>query len=226
MRGSSFIIAIDGPAASGKGTLARRLADAFSFAHLDTGLLYRAVGWSLVSAGIAPDEVGAATQAARTLSPADLDNAALRSDAAAVAASKVAVIPSVREALLAFQRTFAADPPAGTEGAVLDGRDVGTVVCPEANVKLFITATIEARAGRRLRELRERGLTAIEEVVIAEMRERDRRDSCRASAPLRAAEDAVTIDTSCLDADAVFAAAADVVRARLAEWRAGTSELN
>ncbi len=221
MSGSSFIIAIDGPAASGKGTLARRLANAFSLAHLDTGMLYRAVGWSLVAAGIEPDDVRAATEAASNLSVADLDNDALRGDVAASAASKVAVMPVVRQALLTFQRRFAAEPPAGAEGAVLDGRDVGTVVCPDAQVKLFITATIEARTARRVRELRQRGLAAIQDAVMAEMRERDERDSRRAYAPLRASEDAVTIDTSCLGPDAVYAAAADVVTVRLADWRAG-----
>lgn len=221
MSTSPFIVAIDGPAASGKGTLARRLADEFAFAHLDTGLLYRAVGWSLVSTGQDAENVALATNAASALKPSDLTDPALRGDAAALAASKVATLPTVRKALLDFQRSFAKAPPDGAQGAVLDGRDIGTIVCPDASVKLFITASIEARAGRRVRELRERGLAAIHASVLAEMLERDRRDSTRGTAPLCAADDAITIDSSNLGPDAVFDAASEVVTASFASWRAG-----
>lgn len=222
---SSFVIAIDGPAAAGKGTLARRLADQFGLAHLDTGLLYRAVGWSLVAAAIDPENESAATEAANRLAPSALQNDALRGDEAAVAASKVAAMPAVRDALLAFQRNFANSPPNEAIGAVLDGRDVGTVICPEAPVKLFITANPEARAKRRVRELRERGLEAIHSAVMAEMRERDERDSTRGSAPLRAADDAIIIDTSSLDPDAVVLAAIGVVEEKLAAWEADNRKL-
>ncbi len=199
-----MIIAIDGPAGAGKGTLARRLAAHFRFAYLDTGLLYRAVGQAVLAAGASPDDPQAATRAAETLDPATFDNPALRSEDAAQAASKVSAIPSVRAALLAFQRGFATTPPGGAKGAVLDGRDVGTVVCPNANVKLFLTATPEVRAERRVKELRERGLEAIHARVLQDMSERDARDRARAVAPLIPADDALVLETSTLDADAVF----------------------
>jgi len=192
-----LLIAIDGPAASGKGTLAKRLAAHFRLPHLDTGLLYRAVGWAAEQTGQAP---GAA---AADLKAEDLDNPALRTDAAGQAASKVAAIPEVRANLLKFQKEFAHQP----SGAVLDGRDIGTVICPDAPVKLFVTASLESRAERRYRELRERGLDTIKPRVLAEMAERDRRDSERAAAPLKAAPDAYLLDTSDMDADAAFAAA-------------------
>ncbi len=203
---ASPVIAIDGPAAAGKGTLARRLAAHLNFAYLDTGLLYRAVGTRAQSEG------GDAVQAAAALAPADLDDPTLRLDAAAQLASRVAAVPAVREALLEFQRRFAAEPPGGAKGAVLDGRDIGTVVCPHATLKLFVTASLEERAARRLKELRERGSEAIDSRVLREMRERDERDCARSVAPLEPAADAVVIDSSGLCPDAVFAAA-------LAAWR-------
>ena len=200
-----LLIAIDGPAASGKGTLAKRLARHFGLPHLDTGLLYRAVGWMAEQTG-QPPEV-----AASGLKASDLDNPALRTDAAGQAASKVAAIPEVRANLLKFQKEFSHQAP----GAVLDGRDIGTVICPDAPVKLFVTASLEARAERRYRELRERGADTIKPRVLAEMAERDRRDSERAAAPLKAAPDAWLLDTTEMDADAAFAAAVDLVeRAR------------
>lgn len=194
---ASLIIAIDGPSASGKGTLAKRLANHFGLPHLDSGLLYRAVGWLAERTGRPPAEVAAALQTR------DLDDPELRSDQAAQAASRVAAIPEVRVNLLKFQRKFAYQRP----GAVLDGRDIGTVICPDAAIKLFVTASPEARAERRYRELRERGVDTIKPRVLAEMAERDRRDSERAAAPLKAAPDAYLLDTSDMDADTAFAAA-------------------
>ncbi|WP_114859074.1 (d)CMP kinase [Azospirillum brasilense] len=205
----SLIITIDGPAAAGKGTLSKRVARAYGFAHLDTGALYRAVGVSVLRAGGDPADAEAAARAARALRPDDgiLNDPALRNDEAAQAASKVAAVPAVRAALLDFQRTFAATPPGGAPGVVLDGRDVGTVVCPNADAKLFVTASVEVRAERRLKELRERGIPAIPSDVLEDMKARDARDSQRTVAPLLPAADAFVLDTSALDADQAFAAA-------------------
>ncbi len=198
----AFTVAIDGPAAAGKGTVARALAEGFGFAHLDTGLLYRAVGM----------KGGDPVAAARTLAAADLRRDDLRSLAAAEAASVVAAIPEVRAALVEFQRQFA--QMAG--GAVLDGRDIGTVICPEAEVKLFVTASPEVRARRRWHESRE---AVPYEEVLAQVRARDARDMGRDSAPLRAAEDAVIIDTSDLSIAEAIARASAIVRASLAAAR-------
>ncbi len=202
-----MIIAIDGPAAAGKGTLARRLADHFGLALLDTGLLYRAVGMNLVRDGKDPNQTEDAEAAAKALTPEDLEAADLRSDKAADAASRVSAIPGVRKALLEFQRKFTENPPGGAKGAVLDGRDIGTVVCPTADAKLFVTASVEVRAERRFKELRERGLNAIHGRVLADMKERDARDQDRPASPLEPAKDAYLLDTSDLDADQAFAAA-------------------
>ena len=192
-----LVIAIDGPSAAGKGTLARRLAAHFCLPHLETGLLYRAVGVKADRLGLPPEEVAAGLQ------PADLLAPDLRTDVAGQLASKVAVLPQVRDNLLNFQKKFASQE----SGAVLDGRDVGTVICPDAPVKFFVTASAEARADRRYQELRGRGVDTIRPRVLAEMAERDRRDSERAAAPLMAAPDAFLLDTSDMDADAAFAAA-------------------
>ncbi|HEV2299998.1 MAG TPA: (d)CMP kinase [Stellaceae bacterium] len=216
MSGGSFVVAIDGPAASGKGTLARGLAERFSLAHLDTGSLYRATAFLVLEAGGDPADAAAAERAARHVTPALLGDPRLRGEAVGAAASVVAAIAQVRRALLDFQRDFAAHPPAPPRGsrtrgprtrgprirgAVLDGRDIGSVVCPQAQVKLFLTASLEARAARRLKELRERGEPAIYEAVLLDLKERDARDTLRHAAPLRAAPGAVTIDTTALDAD-------------------------
>ena len=199
-----FTVAIDGPAAAGKGTIARAVAAEFGFAHLDSGLLYRAVG-ARVLAGADP------VAAARELDPEALAEADLRSQAVAEAASRVAAIPEVRAALVAFQRDFARREG----GAVLDGRDIGTVICPEAEVKLYVTASAEARAGRRFRELCDRGEAAEPARVLDEVRARDARDAGRAVAPLRPAADAVVIDTSEMTIAEAVARATSEVAARL-----------
>lgn len=199
-----MIIAIDGPAAAGKGTLARRLAEHLNLAYLDTGLLYRATGKRVLDTGGDPDDGVAATSAARSLAPKDLQADGLRSEEVGQAASKVSAVPEVRSALLAFQRTFATIPPPEFSGAVLDGRDIGTVVCPEADIKVFITATDEVRAERRLKELQARGDDVIYARVLEDMRQRDARDRSRDIAPLEPASDAHVIDTSDLNADEVF----------------------
>lgn len=194
----SFCVAIDGPAAAGKGTVSRAVAESFGFAYLDTGLLYRATGAKTFE-GLSPIE------AATTLTAEDLDRDDLRSGDAGQAASRVAAISEVREALIDFQRAFARR----TGGAVLDGRDIGTVICPDAKVKLYITASDEVRAQRRFAELTAAGEDTTFEKVLNDLRERDERDSARATAPLKPADDAVVIDTSDMSiADAV----AQVVR--------------
>ena len=207
-----MIIAIDGPAASGKGTLARRLADHFDFAYLDTGKLYRAVGLGVVQLGGDPEDEDAALDVANNLNPAQLDDPDLKSDEAAQAASKVAAIQSVRAALLEFQKNLAAHPPGGKSGAILDGRDIGTVVCPEAPAKLFVTASVEERANRRHKELLDRGESSIYARVLADLQERDARDSNRAVAPLKPADDATVIDTSDLNADEAFDKAVEIIQ--------------
>ncbi|MGB0671461.1 MAG: (d)CMP kinase [Rhodospirillales bacterium] len=212
----SKTIAIDGPAAAGKGTLAKRLAAHLGYALLDTGLLYRAVGHRVLAAGADPADADAATREALALKASDLEGDHLRLDETAQAASKVAVVPAVREALLAFQRTFAADPPAGAPGAILDGRDIGTVVCPDAQAKLFVTASVEVRAARRVKELRERGQEVIEARVLQDLKDRDTRDRERATAPLKAADDALNLDTSGLDPDQAFEKALAFISDRIA----------
>ncbi len=204
MPDAPVVVAVDGPAASGKGTLARRLAAHLGFAHLDTGLLYRAVARRTIDSGSDPADGAAAARAARDLSVAELAGEGLRDEAVTAAASVVAADAAVRAALLDFQRAFAAAPPGGASGAVLDGRDIGTVICPDARVKLFLEASPEVRAERRVRELRERGADGIYATVLRDMEARDARDRGRAAAPLAPAEDAFVIDTSTMDADEVF----------------------
>ncbi len=212
-----FVVAIDGPAASGKGTLARRLADHFGLAHLDTGALYRATAVLVLDQAGDASDPATAEMAARRVDLQMLSDPRLRGPAVAAAASIVAAIPVVRRTLLGLQRQFAAHPPPPARGAALDGRDIGSVVCPSSDAKLFLTASAEARALRRLAELRQQGATAIYEDVLQEMKERDARDSERRAAPLIAAPDAVIIDTTMLDADAVFERARDLIERTLKE---------
>jgi len=196
-----LVIAVDGPSASGKGTLAKRLAAHFRLPHLDTGLLYRAVGWRALQTGQPPAEVAA------QLTATDLADPALRSDDAGQQASKVGAIPEVRANLLKFQKEFSSQAP----GAVLDGRDIGTVICPNAEVKIFVTASPEVRAGRRASELRARGEKADEKAILSDIIARDARDRSRATAPLMQAPDAHLLDTSTLDIDGAFRAALALV---------------
>lgn len=204
-----MIIAIDGPAASGKGTLAKRLAAHYRLPHLDSGLLYRGVGFALLQSGRAPDDREAAIAAAKAYDPARFPEDSLKSDEVARAASVVAAIPEVRAALVSLQRSFASTPP----GAVIDGRDIGTVIAPDADVKIFVTASPQERARRRILELRGRGLDVDEAGVLADILARDARDMNRAIAPLKPASDAVLLDTTHLGIDAAVRAAIDIVEA-------------
>jgi CMP/dCMP kinase len=205
------IIAIDGPAAAGKGTLARRLAVTLGLPYLDTGLLYRAVGRRVLNGGGDPGDAMAAEAAAQALRPEDLARGDLRGPQADAAATSVAAVPSVRAALLAFQRDFAMQA-----GAVLDGRDIGTVIFPQATAKLFVTASLAERARRRWLELRANGTDVEIATVEDDMRQRDAKDAARAAAPLQAADDAFQLDTSDMDAEAAFAAALAFIRTRIA----------
>ncbi|APE45291.1 cytidylate kinase [Sulfitobacter alexandrii] len=201
---NGFTVAIDGPAASGKGTISKAVARHFGFAHLDTGLLYRAVGARVLDGELPED-------AARALVPADLEDDRLRSPEVAQEASRVAAVPEVRALLVDFQRSFAAR--AG--GAVLDGRDIGTVICPDAQVKMFVTARADVRARRRFEELRGKGVDTTFEAVLADVEARDARDMGRADAPLRPAPDAVQVDTSNLAIDAAVEAAVALIAEKL-----------
>lgn len=206
-----MIIAVDGPTASGKGTVAAGLARIFGLKRLDTGALYRAVGLAVLDAGRDPSDESAALAAAKALDLERIDEHRIRSAVAGLAASKVAAMPGVRAALLAAQRGFAADPA----GAVLDGRDIGTVICPNATVKLFVTATLPVRTQRRLDELRRRGEDIDFDTLLRQIAERDRRDSERAEAPLRQAPDAHLLDTTDLSIEAAVEAARRIVVAAL-----------
>jgi cytidylate kinase len=206
-----LIIAIDGPAASGKGTLGKKLAAHFGLRHLDTGLLYRAVAKTLMDAGQPTNDVARAEAAAQSLDLTRFDEAALKDRGVGEAASIVSAIPEVRAALVLFQRQFAATPP----GAVMDGRDIGTVICPHAPVKIFVTATPEVRARRRAKEFAFQGQAVEEAKVLADILQRDERDTTRAVAPMKQAPDAYLLDTTDMDVDAVFRAAVELVeRAR------------
>lgn len=202
-----MMIAVDGPLASGKGTIAKALARHFGLPHLDTGALYRATAIAVIDAKIDPADEAAAAGAARTLDIAAIDEDRIRTAEAGAMASRVAALPAVRAALYDLQRAFALQPG----GAILDGRDIGTVICPDADVKLFITAKAETRADRRWRELAAKGDPISYQTVLAQTRERDSRDAERADAPMRAAEDATLLDTSSLSIDAAIAAAVRIV---------------
>jgi cytidylate kinase len=204
-----MIIAIDGPAASGKGTLAKRLAAHYGFHHLDTGVIYRAVAHALIKAGADLNDEALAVNAAMALDPGTLDNPALKSHEIGTAASVVSAIPRVREVLVEFQRKFAARPP----GAVLDGRDIGTVICPGADVKIFVVADPRTRAHRRTLEARSRGEEADEAAILADILARDERDQNRPVAPLKPAKDAYLLDNSNLDIEGGVRAAIDIVEA-------------
>jgi CMP/dCMP kinase len=204
-----MIIAIDGPAASGKGTLGKRLAEHYGLRHLDTGLLYRAVAKAVLDAGKSPDDKEAAIAAARALDPSRLDHPALKTDVIGNAASIVSTVAEVRAALLEFQRGFAATPP----GAVLDGRDIGTVIAPHAEVKIFLTASPEERARRRIKEAQSRGENTDPAALLADIKKRDERDANRTVAPFKPAPDAHLLDTTHLAIDAAIRAAIDIVEA-------------
>jgi len=204
-----MIIAIDGPAASGKGTIGKQLAARYGLRHLDTGLIYRAVAKAMLDAGHDPNDKPRAIAAAKALDPSQLDEVVLKRIGIAGPASIVSAIPEVRAALLAFQREFAAMPP----GAVLDGRDIGTVIAPDADVKIFVVASPEARARRRFLELQRRGESVNEKEILADILKRDERDSSRAAAPLVRAPDAHLLDTTHLDIDAAVRAAVAIVEA-------------
>jgi cytidylate kinase len=217
-----LIVAVDGPVAAGKGTLARRLAQHFGFAYLDSGSLYRATALRLVRSGLDPANPGEAARAAARIDPEDLQNPDLRMEAVGAAASIVAQHREVRAALLAFQREFAHHPPGQAKGAVLDGRDIGTVVCPDADVKIFVTASPEVRASRRHLELSQSQAaqqfgreTPSFSKVLADLRERDLRDQTRSIAPLKPAADAHLLDATNLDIEAAFQAAQSIVAARI-----------
>jgi len=214
-----MIVAVDGPAASGKGTLAQRIAMRFDLAFLDTGLLYRAVGHKVLTAGGNPSAGETAAAAARGFKLSELDDPALqealRSDEVGKAASQVAALAEVRAALLDLQRRFAHHPPGRKKGAVLDGRDIGTIICPDADVKIYVTASPEVRAERRHKELIARGVASIYARVLEDLKERDARDSARAAAPLKPASDAYVLDTSALDADQAFDVAVNHILTRI-----------
>jgi len=205
-----MIIAVDGPLASGKGTIARALADHFGLPHLDTGSLYRATGLAVIEAGIDPDDAEACARLAAQLDLSAIDEDRIRTAEAGAMASRVAAIPQVREALFDLQRAFATQPG----GAILDGRDIGTVICPDAEVKLFVTAEAETRARRRWEELRAKGETLSFETMLEQTRERDARDAERTDAPMKPADDATLLDTSSLSIDAAVATAIRIVEKR------------
>ncbi|MBO6765477.1 (d)CMP kinase [Maricaulis sp.] len=205
-----MIIAVDGPLASGKGTIARALADHFGLPHLDTGSLYRATGLAVIEAGIDPEDAEACARLAAQLDLAAIDEDRIRTAEAGSMASRVAAIPQVREALFDLQRAFATQPG----GAILDGRDIGTVICPDAEVKLFVTADAETRARRRWEELRAKGETLNFETMLEQTRERDARDAERTDAPMKPADDATLLDTSSLSIDAAVATAIRIVEKR------------
>ncbi len=218
-----IVIAIDGPSASGKGSLARRLAERLGYAYLETGALYRAVGLAALEMDVdleSEAEVEPALNCIwRNLTPELLSNPELRTERVAQAASKVAALPLVRQKLLDYQRQFASNPPGNVGGAILDGRDIGTVVCPDADVKLFVTASVEERARRRYQEVKHTATTIDD--VLSDMKERDLRDRSRLTAPTRAASDAYVIDTTAVGIDEVLEESVAVVRSKFLAETAG-----
>jgi cytidylate kinase len=215
----SIVIAVDGTAASGKGTLAKRLAAHFHFAHLDSGSLYRLVALKVGGVGATEENAARAARSltATAIKAAQKDDVQIRSAEVGRAASIVSAFPDVRKALLEFQRQFAERPPGGAKGAVIDGRDIGTVICPQATAKLFVDAEPEVRARRRWLELTDRGETANEAAILKDIIERDRRDRERAASPLKPAPDALLLDSTHLDIDAAFAAALGLVQPKVEE---------
>lgn len=217
-----MIITIDGPAAAGKGTLAQKLAEKYHLAYFDTGMVYRAVGLDLILQGFSPENIQKAEDIARNLTFSRMTELSqhpdFRSNTGGQAASKVAALPKVREALLKMQQDFALNPQFAdgkkAQGVVYDGRDTGTVVCPQADIKLFVTASPEVRALRRHKEYLQKGLSSNYEDVLAQTKERDLRDSSRSSAPLKPADDAVILDTSDLDIDTVFTKVCNIINGR------------
>ena len=213
----SIVIAVDGTAASGKGTLAKRLAHFFGFAHMDSGALYRLTALSVLESGGDPTNEGDAVRGARSIDLARAGDPAIRSDAVGRAASHVAAVPAVRNALLEFQRSFVSQPPGRSAGAVMDGRDIGTVICPSATAKLFVDAAPQVRAHRRWLELNSLGIFRDEKELQSEIEARDAADRGRAISPLRPAPDALLLDTTHLDIDAAFAAALALVKPKVEE---------
>lgn len=217
---SPFIIAIDGPSASGKGTLARRLATFLGYAYLDTGLLYRAVARALIRHNRNDADAALAAQLAATLDPTTLVNEpSLRTEAVSQLTSRISAHPEVRAALLKFQQDFCRNPPDGLPGAVLDGRDIGTTIAPTAPIKFYVTASAATRAQRRLQELQGRGEAADYATILADLHQRDQRDATRAIVPATPANDAIILDTTDLTADAAFQQALGLVQARLRQWK-------
>lgn len=212
-----MIIAIDGCAGSGKGTLAKNLAAHFNFAHLDTGLLYRATAYKALVAKISLDDENALEHVAKSLDQDDLTPSELRAETTGDAASKVSVFPKVRAALLQYQQNFAHNPPDSKNGSILDGRDIGTVICPNADVKFFIWASAQERANRRINELASCGIDHDPKNILSDIEQRDARDMGRKEAPLKAADDAITIDTTDLTIEEVFQQAVLVIENKLQE---------
>ena len=225
MSRQSFVVALDGPAASGKGTLAERIAREFNFAHLDTGILYRGVAACLLAAGADPGDPRAAAEAAKRFSLGAIKGIDIRTRDIGAAASRVAALPEVRAALLDFQRRFADDPPGGALGAVLDGRDIGTVVCPDAQMKFFVEASDAVRAQRRWEELRPSRPALTLDEVRADLAERDARDAARTDAPMRMADDAELLDTTGLTIERAFDVARHMIAGRWERWRRDRTRL-
>ncbi|MFV0430662.1 MAG: (d)CMP kinase [Alphaproteobacteria bacterium] len=212
-----MIIAIDGQAGSGKGTLAKGLAEYFDYAYLDTGIIYRALGYQAHQAGVALDDEGKLAEIAHNLDEKEFTNPDLRSEEIASIASKVSQYKKVREALLDYQRNFAHNPPFGKKGAVLDGRDIGTAICPDADAKIFVIASLEERTRRRINDLQIRKITYDADQILEDIRERDQRDAGRAESPMKAAADAWVLDTSDMGINEVLTAGIEYVQPKISK---------